>query len=99
MYPELEVYPESKLHDPGITRQRSNLCCGPGAYVPTGRGEERVIEDVENLPAELGLQAFRHWEILDQGSIKDIGSGRVEGVARAVANHTIAGIGKSIAQA
>jgi hypothetical protein len=58
-----------------------------------------VIEDVEDLPAELGFQSFSHWKILDQGSIKDIGSGRVEGVASAVANHTIPGIGKSIAQA
>jgi hypothetical protein len=55
-----------------------------------------VIEDVENLPAELGSEAFGNREILDQGSIPDIGGRGTEGVARAIAYHAIAGIGKSI---
>ena len=97
MCSELEVYPESELHDPRITRKRGDLCRGPGAYIAARRGKQRVIENVEDLPAELGSQAFGDWEILDQGSIEDIGSGRVERVAGAVANHSIAGIGKGIA--
>jgi hypothetical protein len=98
-YPALEVYPESELHHARIARERGDLCCGAGTYVAARRSKQRVIEHVKHLPAKLRPQVFRDRKVLDQGSIEDIGCWRIERVASPVSHHSIAGIGKGIAQA
>jgi hypothetical protein len=57
--PRLEVYPESELHHPWIARERGDLRRRPGTDTAARRGKQRMIENVKDLPTELGPQDAR----------------------------------------
>src|ERR1700678_2068347 len=90
----LEIQPQGELHNPRVTRKRSDLCRGPRAHIAAWRGKQRVIEDVEDFPANLGPQTLHDGHILDQGSVENIRGGRVERIAGSSTNNAVAGVSK-----
>src|SRR5947208_1303782 len=83
----LENQLHGKLNLPGRARITDAAACGGdhaesrGAHGPSGLGEIRVVEEIEELGAELDGQSFPDLHVLDQGEIKVVEAGANDPVA------------------